>query len=86
MENHCIVTVQSGALRTGFKATIENIERGEQLIIDSPEGTLDASQLGSLQNGEWSKTPLYMRINGGKKNKKILRAILTDAGLDDKAG
>lgn len=80
-----ILSVQSGAVRSGFKATIENIESSEQLIIDIPEGTLDASQLDSLQKGEWAKTPLYMRINGTKRNDKIIKATLTHAGLDDDA-
>lgn len=78
-----ILSVQSGAVKSGFKATVENIETGEHLMIDIPDGTLTSSQLESLQKGEWEKTPLHMQINASKRGNKILKATLTHAGLGD---
>lgn len=79
-----ILSVQSGAVKSGFKATIENVKTGEKLAIDIPEGTLTPEQLASLQHGEWEKATLYMRINASKRGEKILKATLTHAGLDSR--
>ncbi|MBO9421698.1 hypothetical protein J7481_19480 [Labrenzia sp. R4_2] len=76
-----ILSVQSGAVEVGFRATIENVESLEKLTIDIPEGTLDDEQLKSLQTGEWEKTALHMQINASLRGERLLKATLARAGL-----
>ncbi|MGS4884458.1 hypothetical protein [Roseibium sp. MB-4] len=78
-----ILSVQSGAIKNGFKAVIENIETNDRITIDIPEGTLGDDQLRSLQQGEWEKTTVQMQINASKRGDKLLKATLTHAGLSD---
>lgn len=76
-----ILSVHSGAVKSGFKVSIENVETKEQLVIDIPDGTLTPTQLTSLQQGEWEKATLQMKINASKRGDRILKATLTHAGL-----
>lgn len=83
--NYTILSVQSGSVKSGFKATIKSSDTGENISLDIPEGTLSDEQLKSLKDGEWAKKPLFMEINAQKRNDKILKATLSHAGLKPEA-
>ena len=62
---------------------VTNIENGEEIKVTIPAGTLDEEQIAQLQNGEWQKRPVRMRINVVWKGDKITDATLIRAGLSD---
>lgn len=78
---YSILNVKSGAVNSGFKATIKNVQSSENLIVSIPEGMLNASQLHELQKCEWSKTPIYMKVIVLKQNERILEAVLIETKL-----
>jgi len=79
--NFIILSVDSGRLSSGFRASVRNTETGDELKVSIPEGTLNAGQLDSLKNGEWSKRPLRMEINVELFGDQIVKATLKHAGL-----
>lgn len=74
-----ILSVHSGSVKSGFKASIESVRTGETLTISIPEGTLTPVQLESLQKGGLEKETLQMAINASRRGSKILRPTLTHA-------
>ncbi|WP_439527287.1 hypothetical protein [Pannonibacter sp.] len=76
-----ILSVQSGAVRSGYKVQVEPADGGEPVMVDIPDGTLTEEQVLSLQRGEWEKEPLYMEINVRRRGEKVLKATLSFAGL-----
>lgn len=79
-----ILSVESGHVRDGFRVRVRNRETRDELIVHIPEDTLPAEQIADLQNGEWMKTPLNMKINVERSGKRIRKAVLISAGLSTK--
>ena len=76
-----ILSVDSGQVRDGFRVRVRGVTSGEELAVSIPEGTLPPDQISDLQNGEWGKVPLHMRINVARAGNRIVEATLVSAGL-----
>ena len=76
-----IQAVESGDVRNGIRARVRNVESQQVLTIAIPEGTLPEARIAQLQEGEWSKTPLFMTINVQRLGDRIVQADLAEAGL-----
>ncbi len=79
--NYMILSVQSGAVEEGYKATIQSIKSEDKISLDIPDGTMDVAELETLKNGEWAKKPIYMEINAQVLGDKVVKATLSKAGL-----
>ncbi|WP_366657341.1 hypothetical protein [Fodinicurvata sp. EGI_FJ10296] len=76
-----ILTVDSGAIEGGYRIKVRESGGNQELTVDVPEGTLTSSQIDALQDGEWGKTPVEMKINVKKTRNRIKEAKLIRAGL-----
>ncbi|TNC94028.1 MAG: hypothetical protein FD119_3521 [Stygiobacter sp.] len=78
-----ILTVESGVIRGGFRIRVRNTANSQEFTVKVPEGTLSEDQVETLQDGEWGKRPLMMRLNVKKSGERITEATLIEAGLTD---
>lgn len=76
-----ILTVESGGVRGGFRLRVRNTSDHEELLVKVPEGTLTETQIETLQDGEWGKRPLTMKLNVKKVGDRVTDATLVEAGL-----
>jgi hypothetical protein len=76
-----ILTVHSGGVRGGYKLQIKKLDDDLELTVNVPEGTLAEQQILTLQEGEWGKRPLVMKLNIKKRGDRIVEATLIEAGL-----
>jgi len=81
--NFKILSVDSGLVAGGFRLRLLNIGTGEELKVSVPEGTLSPEQIQILQNGEWGKRSVSMRLNIKKIGDRVASATLIMAGLTD---
>jgi hypothetical protein len=79
--NFKILSVDSGLVAGGFRLRIRNAETGEEITVSVPEGTLSPEQIQILQDGEWGKKPVLMKLNIRKIGDRIAAATLIEAGL-----
>lgn len=79
--DYAILSVDSGRVRSGFRIRVRDVKSREELVVSIPEGTLPPDQIEALQDGEWGKAPLHMRINVTRAGKRIVGATLVEAGL-----
>lgn len=75
-----ILKLNSGSEAIGMRARIRSSETGEEFILTIPEGKLSQKQIVDMQNGEWSKTPLNMRVSITRNRDRIAKAILIEVG------
>lgn len=76
-----ILTVDSGGIRGGFKLHVRKVDDGLELTVNVPEGTLAEEQIATLQQGEWGKRPLLMKLNTRKRGEVIVDSTLVETGL-----
>lgn len=78
---YIIIDVASGNVSDGYRATVCEVDTGEELRLEIPGGTLTEDQVEQLQEGEWGKKPLQMQINIRRVGRRIKKATLIRAGL-----
>ena len=76
-----ILSVESGAVSNGIRATVRNTHADEEMSVNIPGGTLAPEQIEQLKAGEWDKKPLNMQINVSRVGNRIRRAVLISAGV-----
>ena len=52
---YIIIDVASGNVSDGYRATVCEVDTGEELRLEIPGGTLTEDQVEQLQEGEWEK-------------------------------
>jgi hypothetical protein len=76
-----ILSVDSGGVRGGFKLHVRKLDDDLLLTVNVPQGTLAEAQIATLQEGEWGKRALTLRLNTRKRGDVIVDATLVEAGL-----
>jgi len=76
-----ILTVDSGVVDGGYRLKVRQAGTDREMTVDVPEGTLSPDQVTALQDGEWGKRPVDMKINVKKSHDRIKGATLIRAGL-----
>lgn len=76
-----ILSVDSGALRSGYKLKVRDISTKQEYMVAIPDGTLTKEKLEAIKEMEWGKQHIYLRLNA-KKSMGVYRNItLVDAQL-----
>ncbi|OYD25565.1 hypothetical protein [Oceanimonas baumannii] len=66
-----------------FKVKVKSLDSGDVFIAKVQDNTLERRYLEALQNGEWARHPVRLRINARQLNGDIKSALVIRADLSD---
>ena len=76
-----ILAVETGKLKNGFRIRLRDIESGEVFTALIAEGTLSDEEIAMLQNAEWKKSSVKMRIDIVAVGSRIRRAKIVSVNV-----
>lgn len=76
-----ILAVETGRLARGFRVRLRDVHTGEEFTASIAEGGLLEEELEMLQDAEWNKKTLRMRLDVVTVESRTRRAKLVSVGL-----